>query len=125
MNKNNDNSIIVKNYMYIKANYVSKRYYAFFALRPNSKFIFLPFPLQLKTNCINFRDRTLSCTDSVRNVTPAVPEPPPESSFNRARRLTKEHVQAMQDNPITFHCCPPEGDLARLLTFAFTTFLVY
>jgi len=70
------------------------------------------------------RDRTLSCTDSARNVTPAVPELLPESSFNRARRLTKEHVQAMQDNPITFHCCPPEGDLARLLTFAFTTFAI-
>jgi len=70
------------------------------------------------------RERTLSCTSSGRNVTPEEPELPPESSFNRARRLTKEQIQAMQDNPITFHCCPPEGNLARMLTFAFTTFAI-
>jgi len=65
------------------------------------------------------RERTLSCTYSSK-ILPAEPE----SQFRRVRRLTKEHVQAMQDNPITFHCCPPEGNLARLLTFAFTTFAI-
>eukprot|EP00092_Neocalanus_flemingeri_P032689 GFUD01035554.1.p1 GENE.GFUD01035554.1~~GFUD01035554.1.p1 ORF type:complete len:639 (-),score=173.32 GFUD01035554.1:104-2020(-) len=68
------------------------------------------------------RERTLSY--SSRNVPPAEPELPPESQFIRARRLTKEHIQAMQDNPITFHCCPPEGNLARMLTFALTTFAI-
>ena len=38
--------------------------------------------------------------------------------------LTKEHIQAIQENPITFHCCPPEGTLARLLTLAFATFAI-
>ena len=42
----------------------------------------------------------------------------------RVRRLTKEHIQAIQENPITFHCCPPEGSLARLLTLVFATFAI-
>jgi len=67
------------------------------------------------------RTRTLSCTYSGRSV--PSPEPPhvQESKFVRARRLTKEHIQAIQENPITFHCCPPEGNLARLLTLIFAT----
>ena len=77
-----------------------------------------------------FRTRTLSCTYSSRNVEPPPepeppePEIPPESRFVRVRRLTKEHIQAMQENPITFHCCPPEGNLARLLTLVFATLAI-
>jgi len=70
------------------------------------------------------RDRTLSATYSGRSVASTEPELPPESKFVRARRLTKEHIQAIQENPITFHCCPPEGTLARLLTLAFATFAI-
>jgi len=66
------------------------------------------------------RERALSCTQSIH-----LPEydPPlePESKFIRVRRLTRERIQ---DNPITFHCCPPEGNLANLLTLTFATFAI-
>jgi len=70
------------------------------------------------------RTRTISCTYSGRSVPSAEPPRPQESKFVRVRRLTKEHIQAIQENPITFHCCPPEGNLARLLTLAFATFAI-
>ena len=44
--------------------------------------------------------------------------------FTVSLQLTKEHIQSMQDNPITFHCCPPEGNLAKLLTLTFATFAI-
>jgi NhaP-type Na+/H+ or K+/H+ antiporter len=84
--------------------------------------------LNKKNICITLlyflRERTLSCTYSGRNDPPPEPELPPENQFVRVRRLTKEHIQAIQENPITFHCCPPEGTLARLLTLAFATFAI-
>eukprot|EP00092_Neocalanus_flemingeri_P055621 GFUD01065785.1.p1 GENE.GFUD01065785.1~~GFUD01065785.1.p1 ORF type:complete len:608 (-),score=155.10 GFUD01065785.1:73-1896(-) len=72
------------------------------------------------------REKTLSCTLSGKYVAPEESEVPsePQSVRVRVRRLTKEHIQAMQDNPITFHCCPPEGNLAKLLTLCVATFSI-
>jgi len=76
-------------------------------------------PARTRTISCTSRGRTISQDESTQDI-----KIDPENTFCRVRRLTKEHIQANLENPITFHCCPPEGPLAKLLTLLFSTFSI-